>query len=478
MNFSPLEHQGYGIDHLIRNDESCLFAGCGLGKTAMTLAALCSLISDGDCRGALIIAPLRVSVLTWPDEVQKWSNFRWMKTVSLRTEEGIAAWHRGDACIYTINYEALFKPKYEKETGKLISDSGILKQLLKGKRAKALPVDTVVWDELTLAKNPSSKRIREFRKYRSKFRRHWGLTGTPIGKSELDLFAQLRLIDDGKTFGRKFGEFQDEYFRATDYNRYNWELRNGAGEIIHKKLTERCLTLRSEDWLTIPPFEEIDVAVSLPAKPRRLYDKLEKELIVMIEDDKVKAVNQAVLVAKLQQVAGGAVYAEDMTKIFSSPEETRVVTEIHDAKIKALRKLWESEGKEPMLVATKFIHERERILAAFPEAVEFSTDKVADWNAGKIGLFVAHPASMQFGLNMQEAGSRTCWFTPTYDFLEYYQFNCRVYRQGQKNVSKFFRLLIPGTIDDAVVATLDRRDKNQSHLLLALTNLQRLHAAK
>lgn len=474
MKFTPFPHQSLGIDHLLSHDEGALFAGMGLGKTAMTLAALSTHFAQGGCKGALIVAPLRVAELTWPDEVKQWEDFRFMRIVSLRTEEGRRAWKNHEAFIYTINYESLFHPSYDEE-GKQIRDTGILTQLVKGKRTSSLPVDTVIWDELSCAKDPDSKRIREFRKYRSKFRRHWGLTGTPTPNGYLDLFAQIRLLDGGDMFGKFKTNFRDQYFYPTDFMQRNWEVMPGNEKIIEAKLRQIALTLRSEDYLDIPPTETIDVPVTLPARAMRIYKKLEKELIVRLSDSRVLAINQAVLVGKLQQVLGGAVYAEsteDIFRVVDEEDDRKVVTDIHDAKIKALRKLWKQEGHAPMLVATKFIHERERILKAFPEAVEFSTQSVEKWNAGKIGLLVTHPRSMKYGLNMQDGGCRTCWFTPTHSYDEYSQYNARVARTGQKNESKFFRLLVPNTVDDAVVATLERKGNIQASLLQNLVNIQ------
>ena len=396
MTFTPFDYQRRGIDHLINNDEGGLFAGMGLGKTAMTLAALDHLISTGECKGALIVAPLRVSLFTWANEVEQWDNFKWMKIVSLRTEEGLAAWERGDACIYTINYESLFIPKYKNVGGKRtqVGDSGMMAKLL---TADTIPVDTIVWDELSKAKSHKSKRINEFTKYRGKFKRHWGLTGTPAPNSYQDLFGQINLLDGGKRFGKFITHFLQQYFRPVNpyvpQQQWKWEVTPGSTGLIEDKIKDMVLTLRSEDYLDIPPTEFTDIPVALPPKARTIYNRLEKELIIRLKDTKVKAVNQAVLVGKLQQVLGGAVYAHSVDTIIAT-DETKVVTEIHDAKIKALHKLWVSEGKQPMIVATKFIHERERICAAIPEAVEFSSDKLDDWNAGKIPLLVAHPASM------------------------------------------------------------------------------------
>ena len=517
MDFTPFHHQELGINHLINHDEGGLFAGMGLGKTAMTLAALSHHMLDGGCKGALIIAPLRVSVFTWADEVAQWDQFKWMKIVSLRTQEGIEAWHKGDAAIYTINYEALFKPKYGEiaknkshpkgrffvvhndEDGKflinnmgetekvspvthkiqrgVVADNGILRQLFHGKRGSNLPIDTVVWDELSKCKDPKGKRAKLFRRYRDKIKRHWGLTGTPSPNGYMDLFGQMLTLDDGKTFGKFITHYRDRYFEPenpfvpTLHQKY--VVREGCKGLIEKELKKIILTLRSEDYLDIPPTETIDVDVKLPPKAMTIYKRLQKELIVRLDDSKVRAVNQAVLVGKLQQVLGGAVYAQDIDSIFAT-DDTKVVTELHDAKIKALRKLWEAEGKQPMLVATKFIHERKRILKAIPEAVEFSSDKLDDWNAGKIPLLVAHPASMSHGLNMQHGGSRACWFTPTHSREEYDQFNARVVRTGQEAETKIFRLIVPQTVDDAVIATLEYKGELQSGLLKTLTNIQEL----
>ena len=482
MNFTPFPHQELGINHLVNTDEAALFAGMGLGKTAMVLSALSQLICDGDCKGALIIAPLRVSVFTWPDEVAQWEEFKWMNIVSLRTEEGMAAWHRGDAAIYTINYESLFKPKYGKDAkGKrvVVSDTGIINTLInvKGK----LPVDTVVWDELSKCKDHKGKRAKVFKQYRHRFKRHWGLTGTPTPNGYEGLFAQIGLLDGGKTFGKFITHFRTRYFQPENpwlptIQEKHVVRPDGVG-MIEDKIKHMVLTLRSEDYLDIPPTETVDIDVKLPPKVMTLYKKLQKELIVRMKDTKVRALNQAVLVGKLQQILGGAIYAQDIGSIFAD-EESKVVTELHDAKIKALRKLWEAEGKEPMLVFTKFIHERTRILEAIPEAVEFDSDKLADWNAGKIPLFVAHPASMSHGLNMQHGGSRSCWFTMSHSREEYDQGNARVARTGQKDETKIFRLLVPQTVDDAVAAAIANKGEVQSTFLKTLTNIQKLAKIK
>jgi SNF2 family DNA or RNA helicase len=64
------------------------------------------------------------------------------------------------------------------------------------------------------------------------------------------------------------------------------------------------------------------------------------------------------------------------------------------------------------------------------------------------------------------------WFTLSYSREEYDQFNARVIRTGQKEETKIFHLVVPNTIDDAVLATIESKGLVQSGLLRTLRNIQ------
>lgn len=460
MKFNPLPHQELAIEHLKKTEEALLFAGMGLGKTASVLSAADYLFSDGDCKGLLVVAPLRVSVLTWPDEVEQWADFSYMRVADLRTRKGKEAWEKGAAHIYTINYESM--PRFVNE-------------YIKGRRASELPVDTVLFDEVDNAKNPSSKRIKTFRQFaRPKFRRAWGMTGTPISNSRLDLFAQVRLIDQGKTFGTKYTPWEKQYFEPENfYSQYPKLIpRPGTVELLEKKIAHMALVLRSEDWLKIPPVHTVDIPVSLPKEAKRVYKTVEKELLETLEDGaEILAVNQAVLVTKLLQITSGAVYVQE-----GEDEATRRPETLHPAKIDALRKLHNGMGKEPLLVACQYRHEIDRILEAFPYARKFENDLLKDWNAGKIPMLVSHPKSIGHGLNLQHGGRSVCWFSLGYSRGLYDQFNARIARQGQTDETTIYRLLVPGSIDDAVAGTLHSKNEDQQAFLQTLKNVKRLIA--
>ena len=172
MDFRPFDYQQGMIDHLASHDHAALFCGMGLGKTPCTLEAYRQLRERGDLKGVLVIAPLRVCTVTWPDQVARWQLP--FKVANLRTKEGMQAWKDGSADIYLINFE-------------MISGRGKKKGFLDEHAGPSMPVDTLLVDELSCLK-ANSKRTKSVIKARKHFKRVHGLTGTPSPNGLLDLF--------------------------------------------------------------------------------------------------------------------------------------------------------------------------------------------------------------------------------------------------------------------------------------------------
>lgn len=437
MNLTLEPYQQEAVDFLYTRDRAALFASMGLGKSAATLCALNQLFQDGAIRAALIVAPLRVAKLTWPNEIAKWDQFNWMKVEVINHKKP-----SGKADIYTINYEKLHK----------------------------LPnldfCDVVVFDELTKAKNPQSKRINEVRPLFKNHRR-WGLTGTPRPNSLLELFAQIRLLDDGKRLGASFTHFRNTYFAATDYMEYNWEPREGSEDAVYRKIEDLTLTQRAQDYLDIPDTLMEDIEVVMPPDARKIYTILERDLLAKIEDDTIIAPNAAVLSNKLLQFTGGSIYDENRNTVIA-----------HDAKMQALIDIVGTIGREPVLIACNYKHERARIVRLL-NAVDASTyegDIEKAWNSRKIPVLVADPRSMGHGLNLQAGGRTIVWFSPTWSRELYDQFNARLARKGQEKQPRIYRIIAKDTIDEAVIETLRLRGNAQGEMLQTLINLKKLRS--
>lgn len=466
MIFEPAQPQKIIKEHLLETDDALLFVGMGIGKSAACLDALDELFSTGQAFAALVVAPLRVANLTWPMEVRGWQQFNWMRVANLRTEAGQRAFLNGKAHIYTINYEGL---------ATLIS-------LIK-RRDGRLPYDVIIFDEITRAKNPSSKRINEFRRKVPRVERQWGLTGTPIPNSWQDLFAQVRLVDGGKRFGTNFLEFKRSYFFAPEQNafvesaadREPWRLKANVVATLESKISDITVTLKSSDWLNIPDTVYNDVDIHFTPELQKKYRTLENELVCQLSKDKIiNVASAAALVTKLLQFTSGHMY-----------DEERGVHHIHHMKFDALKKIAKEE-KQPLFVASIFKHEQDRIRHLFPQAKFFGDAKnertqellLNEWNAGKIPMLVSHPASVGHGLNFQHGSSVIVWLTLTYSREFYEQMIARLARRGQKYVTKVYRLMVPGTVDEAVAEALSLKAENEARLISALQMLESYRTQK
>jgi hypothetical protein len=452
MQFNPVEPQRIFIEHMAKHKDVLGFIGMGVGKTASCLAHLNELFLSGEATAALVIAPMRVANLTWPAEVRDWDQFRWMRVANLRTESGQRDFLNGRAHLYLINYESIHQ---------LVS--------LVERRGGSLPYEVAIFDELTRAKNPSSKRINLFRRKVPRAERNIGLTGTPIPNSHLDLFAQVRLIDGGVRLGTNFHLFKKQFFMQPAYAFAPWKEKEGTSQHIEQKIHDITVTLKSSDWLDIPDTVYEDVEIKFPPDIQEKYDKLEKDLVIELKKDKtINVASSAALITKLLQFTSGEMY-DDEGKHHP----------IHDLKFDALAKIIKAE-KQPVFVACMFKHEYARMKEHFPGSVFFNDAKtidaqtklVNDWNAKKIPILFAHPASIGHGLNLQFGSSLLIFISLTYNREWYDQIIARFARRGQTAVTKVYRLMVPGTVDDAVAEALASKTKTEARLIAALQMLE------
>jgi len=451
--FTLLEPQRLITAHLQRCPNALVFAAMGVSKTAAVLHRLTELFLSGEAVAALVVAPLRVAQLTWPMECAKWEPFRWLRVANLRTEYGQRAFLNGRAHLYTINYDSM----------KLLVD-------LVERRKGTIPYDVVVFDECTRAKNPSSKRINLYRRKVPRPERNWLLTGTPQPNSSLDLFAQVRLCDDGERLGRNFTDFKKQYFFPPE-NMFQpgakWRPKAQTEQQIEQRIHDITITLKASDWLNIPDTEIIDVDIEFPPALRKRYETLEKELVLELKSKTMNVANSAALITKLLQFTSGHVY-----------DEERVVHPIHDLKFEALEKI--AKKCKTLFVAYCFKHEEDRLRELFPQARFFNDAKnettqkklLDDWNAGKIKMMVGHPASMGHGLNLQHGGSDVVWISGTYNREWNDQLIARFARRGQTEITRVYRLMVADTVDWAVTEALATKSNNEARLISALQMLE------
>ena len=444
MKYIPYEYQRFTKQFILDHPEAGIFLDMGMGKTSITLTAVNELLFDYFAvKKVLVIAPLKPAEDTWPVEIDKWDHLADIRySVVLGSKDERINALKKDADVYIINRDnVVWLVDYYK---------------------KKWPFDMVVIDELSSFKSNRAQRFRALKRVRPFIKRIVGLTGTPSPNGLIDLWSQVYLLDSGKALGKTLTGYRDQYFKPDKRNAqivYSWKLKNGAEAEIYERLRGLCISLDSKDYLDLPERRFIRHEFKLSPAAKKLYEQLERDTLLPYADGDIDGSTAAILRAKLLQLAGGAAYDENgNVKIF------------HDDKMKILDDLIEEANGQPVLIFYSYIHERDRIMERYPEAVSVKDkNAVARWNKGEIPILLAHPASAGHGLNLQSGGHIIIWFGPT-DNLEYYlQANKRLHRPGQKQVVLIHHILAEDTWDIPVLdSTLLPKEAQQNMLLNAV----------
>lgn len=446
-------YQNRGVQHIIDNPFCALFLECGLGKTVTTLTAIKELMGACIITNALVVAPKKVTQVTWTDEIKNWAH---LQDLTISVIDGDVKHRRAamakKADIYAVSRDNIVW---------LVTEYGGIK----------LPYDMVVIDELSSFKNHASKRFRALKRVRKFIPRVVGLTGTPSPNGLIDLFAQMYLIDEGERLGKTITGYRDRFFRPDKRNGdivYTYALKQPADETekqISDLISDITISMTAEDYLQMPDKIMLFDTVELPRKIYENYQDFEQEQVLELinSDELITAATAAALSNKLQQYANGAIYDAD-----------RNVKHIHDEKLEKLQEIVEAANGAPVLVAYSFIHDLDRIMNALKEYKPVKLEKpehIAQWNDGKIQVLVTHPASAGHGLNLQKGGNILVWFGNTWSLELYMQFNARLYRQGQTKPVYIHHIVSKGTVDEKIIKALSGKKETQDGLMQSIKEL-------
>ena len=447
--FKPYAYQRRAIDFIKETPYCALFLDMGLGKTVSTLTAFAELLDDCEVATMLVVAPKKVAEATWGDECAKWAHLQGLRvSVILGTEKQRMAAMKRPAEVYVTSRDLI--------------------AWLVARLGGAWPYDLLVLDELTSFKSNKAERFRAVRMVRPKCRRVVGLTGTPTPNGLKDLWAQVYCLDMGERLGRTVTGFRGRWFNSYGKGGITYRLdpKKGAEGEILARIADITLTMQAKDYLDLPPLIEQDVVVDLSPVARKRYDTFERERVMEFRREmegkpqQVVAGSAAALMSKLMQFAAGAVY-----------DEAGEAVEVHAEKLERLAELIEEAAGEHVLLFYQFKHDVPRIMAKLKglRVRKYAgADDLQAWNAGEVDVMLAHPASTAYGLNMQAGGHVIVWFGTGFNAELYTQAVARLYRQGQRNSTRVFRLVVRGTVDEDAARAVKNKLDSQTAVLTAL----------
>lgn len=469
--WKPDADQRKAVRFLLEHACAGILADPGFGKTSVGLQAFKLLKHEGMEERMLVVCPVRPAHMVWPAETEHWLQFNEIKIALLHgphREEVL----RSKADVYVITPD-------------------LVPWLFDGQRRyRRLDAGIFLVDESTKFKNLRSQRAAVLRPFLNKFHRRWLFTGSIASNHLLHLHGQVFLLDLGKTFTPYISHFQARYFMPTGHEGYDWVPKENAEKEIFKALAPYVLRLDSEGKGT-PKLAVNNVYIELPQKARRVYDQLETELFAQVDNKEITAFNAGALSTKCRQVTSGGVYEErEIDERTGLPKRAskRKWIKLHDAKTEATLELREELQGKQLLIAYWWQHDLERLRKAIPglevmgggQTLKQDIALERAWNAGEVRDLAAHPQSVGHGLNLQKSGAQhVLFYTPTYDYELYDQLIRRIRRRGNPKAKvTVHHLLARDTLDDAVLASVARKERTQRALYAAVMAYRRSRAGR
>jgi hypothetical protein len=178
---------------------------------------------------------------------------------------------------------------------------------------------------------------------------------------------------------------------------------------------------------------------------------------------------------RCRQIANGGIYLDGVGE--------RVWEQIHEAKTEAVVDIVEELSGQPALITYDFLHDLDRLKGAlrgiYGEDVPHIgrngvphaklSGLIAAWNRNEVPFIIVSPQSMSHGVDgLQEAGRAVIWHSLTYNAEDYWQLNARLRRSGQRERVLVANIIANKTVDQAVIASVRRKDKLQGNLFKAL----------
>lgn len=472
----PLAHQRAVLEQSCDRLNFALLMEQGTGKTKVAIDTIAHLYLSGEIDAALIIAPSGVDFNWVENELPKHLSdnivIHKYQYLSHKAKTKAATFQRKWMLEITPNSPKLRIVTMIPEA--LLTDigRGFAEQLLT-KFKTILVID----ESGKIIKNHKAQRTKILIKLGklAKYRRI--LTGTPITKSPLDLYAQFQFLDPSILGFNNFFSFRN-YFATTEIGfggARNFIKVNGYKNLdkLEELVRHHSFRVLKKDCLDLPPKIYEKVYYTLSAEQQKLYTDLlnddaafpglphsEADLFTLLEEAKdiVLADNILKKLLRLQQIVNGYVVCE------SGNTKTLFDDLSKNPRIALIDNILEDAG-EKIIIWARFRQEINMLLDYYgAQAVGYhglltESDRAHNmWefrHNPKLRLFIANQ-SMGYGWTMNEATS-VIYFSNDFNLEHRLQSEDRCHRAGQKNQVTYFDLIAQNTIDQHILKNLQKK---------------------
>ena len=452
----PYDHQVTALDRSIDRNAYAFFAEMGAGKSKMLIDTISNLHVNGEIDFALIIAPKGV-YRNWtnkeipdhfPEDVPH-RVIRWVANPNKKQQEELRSVRKAfdGLTIFVMNVEAFSTVKGKAAGEWLAKNLG--------------PRGLIGIDESTTIKSHKAKRTKALIKIGAGFKYRRIMTGSPITKEPMDIYAQAAFLGPRTIGFDSFYAFQARYAitqkRTMGAHSFNQVVGYRNLDELTRKIDTFSYRVLKEDCLDLPDKTFTARYVTLTPEQRRMYEQIRQEGFLLLEEGEMVSTPQIITqMLRLQQVMSGHLVSDDGELItFPSGRITALLEAV-------------AETSDKIVIFCRFRHTIQEVYKALEKeygegsAVTYFGDTSVEARELAVKNFQNPAVNPRFFVsNKTGAYGITLTESSTVIYMENdFSLECRlqsqdrVHRIGQKNPVTYIDLIAEGTIDEKIVENL------------------------
>ena len=406
--FTPFAHQKVTAEFLANQRKAFCFNEQGTGKTASVIWAVDYLMKLGLVKRVLVICPLSIMKSAWQVDLFKFAIHRTVAVAHGSAKKRKEIVDAG-AEFVIVNFDGVGIIK------KQIMDGGF---------------DLIVVDEASAYKNAQTVRWKDLRDLTRAIKGLWMLTGTPAAQSPVDAYGLAKLVNPSGV-PMFFGQFRDKVMNKVSM--YRWIPKPDASQTVHTIL-QPAIRFEKKQCLDLPPVTFTEREAPMTLQQKGFYKLLRSEMLIEAAGEEISAVNAAVKINKLLQIACGSIYTDNGEVVdFDVSNRLNVVQEVVD------------ESSNKVLIFVPFTHSIEVLAKHLTKngitcdvingavSVNRRSDIVQRFQSQPDPkVLVIQPMAASHGLTLTAADT-IIWYAPCTSVETYLQANARIDRPGQVN---------------------------------------------
>lgn len=325
----------------------------------------------------------------------------------------------------------------------------------------------LVVDESNLVKNPRALRSRRIERLADACRYKIILNGTPVSRTEADLYQQWRILD-----WRILG-YASYYTFAANHIEYDEKFRGKIRRVLNvdyltDKIAPYTFQIKKADCLSLPEKEEVTVSFDMTWEQREHYNEvldsfLSLELLAEEEGSSVliyKTLTALQLVASGRRITSAPLDPILHEPLFRTPEDNPRIRELLDVVNRWI-------GAEKAVVWCRYRDEIDSVIAALTSAgyrcarfdgtltMTRRMESLDDFRGGAQFL-VANKTCAGYGLNLQFCRN-AIYYSNDWDWATRSQSEDRLHRIGQTRTVCLYNLCARCGIDERILSCLSRK---------------------